>query len=61
MNILVLITDTFPDEQTLRSSLRVLDDQHVLHWCQLNELQNDEQRWDDVLEAILNADRVISL
>ena len=61
MNILQLNTGLFPDAQTVMSALQVPAGPDRITTIDLTRRDLRESDWDAVIQAILTADRIISI
>lgn len=61
LNILQLNTGLFPDAQTVTAALRQMTDAQRVSVVDLTRRDLRESDWDAALEAILSADRIISI
>jgi hypothetical protein len=61
MNILQLNTGLFPDAQTVNAALRQIAATHHIETIDLVRRDLQKTDWDAAIQAILAADRVISL
>lgn len=61
LNILQLNTGLFPDAQTVTAALRQMADAQRVSVVDLTRRDLRESDWDAALEAILSADRIISI
>ena len=61
MNILQLNTGLFPDAQTVQAALRQMTGTHVVSVVDISRRDMQQGDWDAVLQAILAADRVVSI
>lgn len=61
MNILQLNTGLFPDAQTVEAALRQMAETHRVSVVDLTRGDMRESDWDAAIEAILAADRIISI
>lgn len=60
MKILQLNTGLFPDAQTVQAALRQMAETHAVEVVDLTRRGLRENDWDEVMEKILAADRVIT-
>lgn len=61
MNILQLNTGLFPDAQTVAAALRQMAQTDRVDVIDITRRDMRESDWDTALEAILAADRIISI
>jgi hypothetical protein len=61
MNVLVLQTDIFPDAETVRAAVRALQQTDRVLTLDLRERDLGEAFWDGVIDAIADADVVVTL
>ena len=61
MNIVQLNTGLFPDAQTVEAALRRMAETHRVEVVDLARREMKESDWDAALQAILAADRVVSI
>ncbi len=61
LNILQLNTGLFPDAQTVTAALRLMAATHRVAAIDLTRRDLRESDWDAAIEAILSADRIISI
>jgi len=61
MNILQLNTGLFPDAQTVAAALRQTTGAHRVQVVDLTRRDMTEHDWDAALQAILAADRIVSI
>jgi hypothetical protein len=61
MNILQLNTGLFPDAQTVEAALRQATGTHRVTIVDIARRDMKESDWDAALQAILAADRVVSI
>ncbi|MDX9994132.1 MAG: hypothetical protein RBS28_02330 [Rhodocyclaceae bacterium] len=61
MHILQLNTGLFPDAQTVTAALRQMADTHPVSVVDLTRRDLRESDWDAAMEAMLAADRIISI
>ncbi len=60
MRILVLNTGLFPDADTVTTAVAALAGDHQVAIMDLTQMR-DDAAWDDAAEALMTADRVISI
>ncbi|MFN4148751.1 MAG: hypothetical protein ACK4E4_04290 [Rhodocyclaceae bacterium] len=60
MKIVQLNTGLFPDAQTVQAALRRMAETHSVEAIDLTRRDLGENDWDEVMEKILAADRVIT-
>lgn len=60
MNILQLDTGLFPDAQTVIAALRQMPSTHRVEVVNLRRRDLGESDWDEALQRILAADRIIT-
>jgi hypothetical protein len=60
MNILLLNTGLFPDVQTVDAALRQMASTYLVEVIDLTRRDKRENDWDEVIQKILAADRVIT-
>lgn len=60
MNIVILETGLFPDQDFLRDALADSSSSHSVHRSDLREARSEAQ-WDRLLDEILSSDRVITI
>lgn len=61
LNVLVLQTDLFPDAETVRVALRALAETDRVLTLDLRERDRGEAFWDRVVDAIADADVVVTI
>lgn len=61
LNILQLNTGLFPDAQTVTATLRQMTDAQRVSVVDLTRRDLRESDWDAAIEAILAADRIVSI
>lgn len=61
MNIAVLDTGLFPDRETLEHALDELEPHYNVYRLRLAAPSPDDAAWDQILDEILAADRVVVL
>jgi len=61
MNILQLNTGLFPDAQTVNAGLRQMMETHEVRVIDITRRDLRESDWDATVQAILAADRIISI
>ena len=61
MNILQLNTGLFPDAQTVEAALRRIAETHRVTVVDLARRELNESDWDAAIQAILAADRIVSI
>jgi len=60
-SLLLLQTDLFADAGIVEKAVRSLAAKHAVRRCEMKPLKWDDKSWDKVLEAILNADEIITI
>ncbi|MBI5901730.1 MAG: hypothetical protein HZB40_21240 [Rhodocyclales bacterium] len=61
MNILQLNTGLFPDAQTVEAALRQMSGTHRVTVVDIARRDMQQDDWDAALQAILGADRIVSI
>lgn len=61
MRIAVIDTGVHPDRETLEAALAGLGGTHAVQRLDARGGEDDEALWDAVLDAVLDADRVVTL
>lgn len=61
MNILQLNTGLFPDAQTVEAALRQMTGTHRVTVVDIARRDMQQDDWDAALQAILAADRIVSI
>ena len=61
MNILQLNTGLFPDAQTVEAALRQMTGTHRVTVVDIARRDMQQEDWDAALQAILAADRIVSI
>jgi len=61
MNIVQLNTGLFPDAQTVEAALRRMAETHRVEVVDLARRDMQETDWDAAIQAILAADRIVSI
>lgn len=60
MTIIELTTGLFPDVQTVSAALRQMEKTHVVETIDLRQRDLGEKDWDEVMQKLLAADRIIT-
>jgi hypothetical protein len=61
MNIVQLNTGLFPDAQTVEAALRRMAETHHVEVVDIARREMKENDWDAAIQAILAADRIVSI
>lgn len=61
MNIAILETGLFPDTETVEDAITHLVPLHNVYRYDLREAQRTDAEWDQLLDEILAADRVLTV
>lgn len=61
MNIVQLNTGLFPDAQTVEAALRRMAETHRVDTIDIRSRDMQEGDWDAAIQAILAADRIVSI
>ena len=61
MNIAVLETGLFPDSETVEDAITHLVPLHNVYRYDLREMSRTDDEWDQMLDEILAADRVLTV
>jgi len=59
INVVVLQTDIFPDQETLAEAIEQLQQTHRVWHFDATQTGNAERDWDQALLRLLDADRII--
>lgn len=59
INVVVLQTDIFPDQETLAEAIEQLQQTHRVWRFNATQTGNAERDWDEALLRLLGADRII--
>jgi len=58
---MVLDTGLFPDRETVDAALQQLGNTHTVTRHDVSKMTPDDAAWDELVNAILKADRIITL
>ena len=61
MNILEINTGLFPDRSTVAAAVVALQADHHIQRIDVFNHNLDDEGWDDLVKAILKADRIVTL
>lgn len=61
MNIAILETGLFPDQETMDDVVTHLLAQHNVYRYELHGTRRSDQDWDQLLDEILAADRILTI